>query len=197
VTVKRSQPRKYKWLDVIRKDKRVDRTARAVAAWLARHMNVSGECFVSKQTLVEETGYCQRAVDYAILRLEKLGYLRVNRIVGGRNKANEYHAILPETPHGDAGFTGAETPHLATQNPASTDTKPRTQQHETPHGDAPQVVEAKKKGFKGDGAADTASDADTVPERPIIETPHLTQAQRAENLQRIREIQAQLLRNVA
>jgi DNA-binding transcriptional MocR family regulator len=54
-------------------------------------MNGVGECWPSKQQLADDTGYTKRTVDAAVVRLELVGLLTVNR-GGGRGFPNRYTA---------------------------------------------------------------------------------------------------------
>jgi hypothetical protein len=114
------------WRNAICDSVELDSTAKHVAHVLSRYMNTAGFTFVGKPTVARAASLSVRAVDGGINRLEKAGYLLVDRRKGRR--PNHYSAAVPN-PAADAGLTPQEVrgstphltqpaPHLTTANPA-------------------------------------------------------------------------------
>jgi DNA-binding transcriptional MocR family regulator len=90
------------WHDQICKSE-LDPTARHVGLALCWFMDRTGQCYPSRPTLAERTGYSVRTVERALKRLEQAGDLRVQR-GGGRGKTNLYVGVLK----GDRGDAFSE-----------------------------------------------------------------------------------------
>ena len=96
-----------------------------VATVLADYADRNGRsCRPSVATLVRDSGFGERTVQYALRELVRWRVVEVVR-EGGRGKASEYHLICP-------GEKGVDKPRVHEQNGARDDV-------ERVHGGAPQV----------------------------------------------------------
>jgi hypothetical protein len=82
------------WRDAIR-DSALDRTAKLVAFVLATFMNRQGHCYPSQDTIAAGGSLTDRAVHLATSRLERSGFLTVERSKG--RSSHSYLAALPAT----------------------------------------------------------------------------------------------------
>jgi DNA-binding transcriptional MocR family regulator len=97
------KPHEWRW--AIR-DAPLDASAKVVAWALDSRMNGAGECWPSRQQLVDDTGLTARAVDAAVNRLELAGFVEVKR-GNGRGHPNRYKLKNPAAnPAVAAGFKG-------------------------------------------------------------------------------------------
>lgn len=101
------------WRDAVR-DSVLDRTAKAVAWCLATFMNAHGLCWPSQDTLAAGASLSDRAVHTATQRLERAGFLEVERSLG--RTSHRYQAVLPSTANAVRRSEWA-TANRATSNP--------------------------------------------------------------------------------
>ena len=106
------------WRDAIR-DSELDATAKAVAWALSTYMNGRGEAWPSKETLAVGASKSKRAVDGAIVRIARAGYLGVSQSKG--RSSNRYQAKLP-TLQAVAEITLQANALLNNANPAALST---------------------------------------------------------------------------
>lgn len=144
------------WRDAIR-DGDLDRSAKLVAFVISTYMNGAGDTFVGKPLVGRGAGLVVRAVDEAINRLERAGYVTVIRSRGGR--PNHY---LARTPHDAAGLTPHGDAVSRNRNPAYASREPRILAQRTPHGDAPESGESAEVGATA--RAEDALHAQTIEE---------------------------------
>jgi len=85
-----------RWRNALR-DAELDATAKLAGFALATFMNADGICWPGKPRLAGACSRSKRAVDGAIDRLERAGFLTIERTAGGNPKAqtNRYQATLP------------------------------------------------------------------------------------------------------
>lgn len=122
----------YAWLNAVKAAPRLRRSIFVVAFQLTQKIStaefeISGRLITwqSIPLLAVSTGLGERAVRYAIRRLEATGYLSITT-GGGRKRSNHYTLTLPETLQARAGFSEAETLQNSTVNPARIVPKPCT-----------------------------------------------------------------------
>ncbi|MCI9126882.1 MAG: helix-turn-helix domain-containing protein [Eubacterium sp.] len=78
-------------VEIILSDKRIKASDISVLFALISHMGTKGYCYPAVQTLAEETGYSDRAVQLSTNRLERFGYIgKVYRKGYGRQYSNYY-----------------------------------------------------------------------------------------------------------
>jgi hypothetical protein len=95
---RRRKPRSFVWAQAIRDDRDLDRTARLVALVLYTHMGPhDGLAYPGVDLLAAEAALSDRAIQHATRRLEAAGWLTVKWSIGGKSRANQYVATLPET----------------------------------------------------------------------------------------------------
>jgi hypothetical protein len=98
------------WRNAVR-DSALDSTAKLTAYTLSTYMSRDGLAWPAKTTLADKASLSVRAVDGAITRLERGGFLLVERS-GYRRGGNRYRATLPNQ---------ALAAHLGFAKPASDD----------------------------------------------------------------------------
>lgn len=104
-------------------------TVRHVALTLSVYMSERGDsAYPGAERLSHDTGLSERAVRTALATLVQYGWLELVTKGGGRKKANEYRALIPERVHDIQGntFTESDSLNETTVNPAPHDTKPCT-----------------------------------------------------------------------
>lgn len=113
------------WREAVQ-ESTLDPGAKFVALALSIYMNKKGECFPAKETLARDCSLSKRTVDYAILRLERAGFLNVSRSRG--RSSNHYRATIPN-PARDTGLNPARRGRLINAQPC-------TERPPTLHGEA-------------------------------------------------------------
>jgi hypothetical protein len=83
------------WRDAVRDSPDLDRTAKLVAFCLSTYMNRYGSAWPSQDTLAAGASITDRAVHSATVRLERAGFLEVERSRG--RSSHQYVATLPVT----------------------------------------------------------------------------------------------------
>jgi hypothetical protein len=163
------------WRDAIR-DSTLDATAKAVAWTLSTYMNGRGEAWPSKNTLAVGASKSKRAVDGAIVRITRAGYLDVSQSKG--RSSNRYQAKLPTlqavarlTVQADAPLEvanpadrGTSTLQESTLNPAGIDTP--TLQLPAPESEGESVFESEaESGARAGGSQESAAARASAPDR--------------------------------
>jgi hypothetical protein len=114
------------WRDTVR-DSDLDKTAKLVAFVLSTYIDSDGRAFPSQDTLAAGASLSDRAVAMATERLERAGFLIIERSRGLRS--HRYIVALPTTPN-DVRRSERANPEGA--SPFSND-QPRTGRHSTPN----------------------------------------------------------------
>jgi hypothetical protein len=83
------------WRDAVRDAQELDRTAKLVAFILSTYMNGHGSAWPSQDTIAAGASLTDRAVHTATVRLERAGFLEVERSRG--RSSHQYVATLPLT----------------------------------------------------------------------------------------------------
>jgi hypothetical protein len=85
------------WRTALRDADAPDAMAKLVGLMLSTYMNAEGICWPGKPTLARACAVSKRAVDGAVDRLERAGYLVIERSAGGNPQActNHYQATTP------------------------------------------------------------------------------------------------------
>jgi hypothetical protein len=130
------------WRNALRDAEELDRTALLVGLVISTYMDGNGRAYPSKATIASgcRLGSGRRAVDGAVDRLEKAGYLSIERSKGRRSFI--YTATVPATSHGDATFTWHGGATLPGVNVADFDAQRRTKSTPTSHGGATESAES-------------------------------------------------------
>ncbi|WP_420971606.1 helix-turn-helix domain-containing protein [Bradyrhizobium sp. B120] len=99
--------RKLKWHDALSDRFARDRIALAVAMTIGKYLNSgTGKAFPSRETIANRCDVCVRSVERAVNRLERRGFLIVQR-ARGRGHSNVYSMAFPKE-GGDIELTGRE-----------------------------------------------------------------------------------------
>jgi DNA-binding MarR family transcriptional regulator len=84
------------WRDAVA-DSDLTAAEKGVVHAISTYMNKNGHAYPGRKAIARRSSLSTRTVDKAIKRIERAGFLKVERVSGGNGKTNSYQAFLSET----------------------------------------------------------------------------------------------------